>query len=117
LARARKAREDRANAEKVEAQRAAEVERQRRDSELARREAEAARQRAAIPAPQPAAASRTAEPPKQELSVKQTCAGRNFVAEQVCMINECRKSARASDTTCVKFKQMEEESRRREQVQ
>jgi len=49
--------------------------------------------------------------------VKQVCSGRNFVAEQICMISECRKAARASDPTCVRFKQLEDENRRREQMQ
>ncbi len=106
--REKRAREARARAA-LEQQRVAEQER-------TQREAQAARQRAAVPQPEPtptavpAPVAAKAAPPK---SVRELCAGRNFISEQLCLSSECRDPIHAKDPICVKRKELEDINNRR----
>lgn len=49
-------------------------------------------------------------------SVDQQCADRsNFIARDICRIRACNDAARATDPICVRFRQMEEANRQRQQ--
>jgi hypothetical protein len=45
--------------------------------------------------------------------VREICAGRNLISEQLCLSSECRNPVHASDPTCVARKDLEDNSNRR----
>lgn len=123
-------REDRERTAALEQRRAAMAAEQQRRAELAaRRRAEAAAAAAAAaasPAPTPASSPQTstttqaaakteaAPPAASAATVELACAGStNFFARDLCRIRECRKPSFARDPICVRFREMEEASRRK----
>lgn len=120
-------REDQARSAALEQQRAAMAAEQRRRAEQARRRAEATAAAATSPMPAPApspqpatatpaeAKNETTPPPAASAAtVELACAGStNFFARDLCRIRECRKPSFARDPICVRFREMEEASRRK----
>lgn len=124
-------REDRERTAALEQRRAAMAAEQQRRAELARRRAEAAAAAAAAAssqAPTPAASPQpsmataqagakteaAAPPAASAATVELACAGStNFFTRDLCRIRECRKPSFASDPICVRFREMEEASRRK----
>lgn len=123
-------REDRERTAALEQRRVAMAAEQQRRAELAaRRRAEAAAAAAAAAAssaPTPASSPQTstttqaaakteaAPPAASAATVELACAGStNFFARDLCRIRECRKPSFARDPICVRFREMEEASRRK----
>ncbi|WP_084235997.1 zinc ribbon domain-containing protein [Hydrogenophaga taeniospiralis] len=124
-------REDKERTAALEQRRVAMAAEQQRRAELARRRAEAAAAAAAAAASHSASASSSSQPStaatpaeaKTETApplaasaatVEAACAGStNFFARDLCRIRECRKPSFASDPICVRFREMEEATRRK----
>ena len=66
--------------------------------------------------PRPSAPGESDRLPAATASVDQQCADRsNFIARDICRIRACNDAARAADPVCVRFRQMEEANRQRQQ--
>ena len=121
-------REDQARTAALAQQRAAMAAERQRRAELARRRAEATAAAAAAASPTPAPASSppaaatpaeaktetTPPPAASAATVELACAGSsNFFTRDLCRIRECRKPSFARDPICVRFREMEEATRRK----
>lgn len=66
--------------------------------------------------PRPSGSGESDRVPAATASVDQQCADRsNFIARDICRIRACNDAARAADPVCVRFRQMEEANRQRQQ--
>jgi len=113
-------REDRLRTAELGQQRVARAQEQRR-AEQARRRAEAVattvaapvEERAVVAAAEVAPKPAVMQPPTPVTTVESICAGSgNFFARDLCRLRECGKVSFAGDSTCVRFREMEEARRR-----